>query len=121
MLAVATGLLLAAGALADRAAAPIMHVRNLNPHVGTAVEDGKRGAVALTAARQLRSGATAALQAIASTSSFGMSGVNAHAVLAVPTECRDQRMVRVIIRSASLATSPRQSLKGSANFAALSP
>ena len=90
-----SGLLLAAGMVASQSAAPIMHLRDLNPHVGSALEDGKRGGTAALAPRQLRASALAAAQAVAGTSSFGMSGVNAHAVLAAPTEHREQNMVRL--------------------------
>ena len=90
-----SGLLLAAGTVASQSAAPIMHMRNLNPHVGSALEDGKRGGTVALAPRQLRGSAAPVAQAVAGTSSFGMSGVNAHAVLAAPAEHREQNMVRL--------------------------
>lgn len=90
-----SGLLLAAGTVASQSTAPIMHMRNLNPHVGSALEDGKRAGTVALAPRQLRAGATTMTQAVAGTSSFGMSGVNAHAVLAAPTAHREQSTVRL--------------------------
>ncbi len=89
------GLLLAAGTVASQSAAPIMHMRNLNPHVWSALEDGKHGGTVALAPRQLRASATAVAQAVAGTSSFGMSGVNAHAVLASPAEHRERSTVRL--------------------------
>lgn len=57
-----------------------MHLRNLNPYVATALEDWDHQSVSHPSApRQAEIVADA--KAIAGTSSFGMSGVNAHVLL----------------------------------------
>lgn len=80
-----TGALLAAGALQKAALPPIVNLREINPYVSAALADWQ-GRLALAAApsRQLAPAAhliSRAEQRLAGTSSFGMSGVNAHAVV----------------------------------------
>ena len=73
-----TGLLLSMAALHNQAAPEVMHLRSLNPYVAAAM--GEWGAARRDAGvRALRQTApTGSLQQLAGTSSFGMSGVNAH-------------------------------------------
>lgn len=83
------GLLLASGSLAQRSLAPIVGLRELNPYVASAVEDwrSRQGLVAALL-RQLGPMPVASGRAgqLAGTSSFGMSGVNAHLLLAAEGE-----------------------------------
>jgi hypothetical protein len=102
-----SGLLMAAAAAGHLAAPALRHCRNLNPHVAVTLgglagagaaaaagEDGRSdissssssGGVVFAAPRSASSGmalAASASPVVASTSSFGMSGVNAHAVIDV--------------------------------------
>ena len=72
-----TGLLLAAQMASRLCVAPIMHLRNMNPYVEAALGDWQNHShIAATVPRQKQGGDEAAL--LAGTSSFGMSGVNAH-------------------------------------------
>ena len=80
-----TGLLMAAASLAASVAAPIMHLRNTNAYVVAALEDWRKSASLAAAvplqmypARSARGDAVG----LAGTSSFGMSGVNAHLLIA---------------------------------------
>ncbi len=78
------GLLLALGSLAQRSLAPIVGLRELNPYVASAVKDWRsRQGLAAALPRQLRPMPAAPGPAgqLAGTSSFGMSGVNAHLLL----------------------------------------
>jgi hypothetical protein len=84
-----TGALLAAMSLPRRQLAPIVNLRGLNPYVAAALGDWRsRHSVAAAAGRQagpaphVAGGAAAGAPLLAGTSSFGMSGVNAHALLA---------------------------------------
>ena len=75
-----TGLLLASGMDSHQAAPAIMHLRFMNPYVQAALGDwGTAGGRALHLPRQFAAGSAAsAAPGAAGTSSFGMSGVNAH-------------------------------------------
>ena len=80
-----TGALLALQPLAHALCSPIMHLRALNPYVTAALGGWARhGPQALSAAlpRLLLPGHMS--PGLSGTSSFGMSGVNAHALLAAP-------------------------------------
>ena len=75
---------MAATSLGANAAAPIMHLRNTNAYVVAALEDWRKSAMLEAAvplqpssAQSVRGGAAG----LAGTSSFGMSGVNAHLVV----------------------------------------
>lgn len=99
-----TGLLLAATALSQQSVAPIKHLRNVNPYVTAAVADWERRSgrplLPLQAGPRphVLSGPHAdGLQPVTGTSSFGMSGVNAHLLLTVPTRT---------LRGASQVTPP---------------
>lgn len=74
-----TGALLAHGHLGHRMQPAIMHMRQLNAHVEAALRDWMRSRGA-SIPRQNAPAVTNA--ASAGTSSFGMSGINAHLVLA---------------------------------------
>jgi acyl transferase domain-containing protein len=91
-----SGLLMAAAAAGQRAAPSLRHCRNLNPHVAAslgALAAGQLvgdGSVVFTAPRTSSSAIAidrvdidAGAVVVASTSSFGMSGVNSHAVIGV--------------------------------------
>lgn len=80
-----TGLLLALAAQQQAAQAPIVNLRELNPYVASAVEDWRRRHALLAALpRQqapMPAAAAGSAARVAGTSSFGMSGVNAHMLL----------------------------------------
>ena len=83
-----TGLLLSA-CLVEKCSAPgIMHLRNVNPYVQAALSDwNSRGR---SVAFVPRENATAAgTGGISGSSSFGMSGVNAHMLLSCPLDFAD--------------------------------
>lgn len=75
----------AALALVQHSAPPIMHARSLNPYVASAFEEwrGPHQNELPLVARQV-AGWPAAARVLAGCSSFGMSGVNAHALLSAP-------------------------------------
>jgi acyl transferase domain-containing protein len=83
-----TGTLLAAVALEQQLLTPIVNLRELNPYVSAALADWQtRHAAAAAPSRQLGGAAhlaSSGMQRLAGTSSFGMSGVNAHALLSAP-------------------------------------
>jgi acyl transferase domain-containing protein/acyl carrier protein len=80
-----TGALLAMQALHHGTAPAIMHLRGMNPYVGSALGDWpKRTGLKASVPRQL--GAQSVTSATAAgTSSFGMGGTNTHLIIAVPT------------------------------------
>ena len=96
-----TGLLLAASAAAQHAAPAIMHLRGMNPYVQAALGDWEAASNrALLLPRQLAGGPTAG---VAGTSSFGMSGVNAHMLVdAAPAGSGSQLANQVRARRACL-------------------
>ncbi|BDA51457.1 probable inactive phenolphthiocerol synthesis polyketide s at N-terminal half [Coccomyxa sp. Obi] len=90
-----TGVLMAITALQQAAAAPIVNLRTVNPYVTAALSDWRslRG-IAAHAPRQLAPGSllkgdNRVSPVAAGTSSFGMSGVNAHALFSAPDVGQD--------------------------------
>ena len=76
-----TGLLLAASVVSQDIVPAIMHLRGMNPYVQAALADwSKSGHTVTQVPRQCAAGS--GLGTVAGSSSFGMSGVNAHMVLA---------------------------------------
>ena len=77
---------MAAAALSACASAPVMHLRNTNAYVIAALEDWRKAAH-LAAAVPLQAAAAQSSRRVAGrlagTSSFGMSGVNAHMLVAL--------------------------------------
>lgn len=80
------GLSLAAAALQHKAAAPVKHLRNPNPYVTTALGDWQKhhGIKAMLPRQKAAAPASGDEGCLAGTSSMGMSGVNAHALLSCP-------------------------------------
>lgn len=75
---------MAVKALEQRAHAAVLNCRSLNTYVSAALSDwGKQCALAAKVPRQLGPAVSAATAA-AGTSSFGMSGTNAHLLVSVP-------------------------------------
>lgn len=74
-----TGLLLAACMAGQQAAPAVMHLRTVNPYVAAALGDwSAHGSKPLLLPRQHAGGSMVQGSEAAGTSSFGMSGVNAH-------------------------------------------
>lgn len=81
----AHGAMAAGLALAQHAAPPVMHSRSLNPYIASAFEgwsSTRQNALPLVAREA--TAWPAAVPLLAGCSSFGMSGVNAHALLSAP-------------------------------------
>lgn len=74
------GLLLSVATLQNQAVPQVMHLRSINPYVSTAMEDWSTtpNAVFARALRQTAPTIQREGNLVAGTSSFGMSGVNAH-------------------------------------------
>ena len=103
-----TGLLLAASVAGQQAVPAILHLRNVNPYVESAVGDWVgNGRRVVELPRQLHGGLQPGL---AGTSSFGMSGVNAHMLVdAQAAEAQASAMqarcdLRVPVHAARLLT-----------------
>lgn len=85
-----TGLLLAASTLRHAALAPIMHLREVNPHVAATLNSraGKAKDAGMLLPREAAPVPlhTRAAVQLAGSSSFGMSGVNAHMLVAIDAD-----------------------------------
>ena len=85
-----TGALLATMALQQQALPPVVGLREVNPYVAAALGDWhSRHSLPAVLPRQqapMAAAAAAARRATSGTSSFGMTGVNAHMLLALPSQ-----------------------------------
>ena len=105
------GLLAAAGLLGSDVAPPVMHLRNMNPYVTAALADWPKSARLSSripvqqAVGNLASATTGAT--CAGTSSFGMSGVNAHALLCCPSPARTTTIQAQVSASSVLLPLPK--------------
>ena len=102
-----TGMLLAISSVCQQASAPIKHLRTVNPYVGAALVEKKP----LQSQRLQLPREHAALQqssqpCTAGTSSFGMSGVNAHMLVTAPTASPSMPHREVSSSSACIFVSP---------------
>lgn len=80
-----TGLLLAMATAEHAMGLPCMHLRNVNPYVGNEFENwGSHRGLGAAVPRQTAGVWHGGVDALAGTSSFGMSGVNAYAAISVP-------------------------------------
>jgi 3-oxoacyl-(acyl-carrier-protein) synthase/acyl carrier protein len=101
-----TGLLAAMGSLRQAMVPGIMHLREINPYVTSALGDWTRqrgGAHAGAAAPRQKAPAPVLLgdaAMLTGTSSFGMSGVNAHAILSSTSEIAQLKSTTSYSRSA---------------------
>lgn len=77
-----TGMLCALGTLHQHAIPQILHLRSVNPHLGAGLQDWQAHQHTIEIARQASALPVAQQTFAIGTSSFGMGGVNAHALLA---------------------------------------
>lgn len=78
-----TGTLLAMQSLLNKAGAPVLHLRNMNPYVESTFADWKSFHQLTPVIPRVSAPLPGALgEQLSGTSSFGMSGVNAHALFA---------------------------------------
>ncbi|CAL8465605.1 g5141 [Coccomyxa elongata] len=81
-----TGLLAAMCALTQRAAAPVNGLRSMNPYVGSTLADWRARGLTAQVPQQLAAGPGLQPHHCIGTSSFGLSGVNCHTLLAAPDQ-----------------------------------